>query len=214
MNNEKIDIKLKEAMTLLSSIDTPLTTSIIADLEFLVTLIEEWNLRSGLTSNSEIPHLWENHIFDSLSLVPYFKSATRDIPLWLDIGCGGGFPLLPAKMLLQNLPVIALERTQKKVAYLHFAIAQFQLKEIKLQHGAFPEGLPKGIQPGVITARAVEKPETWAKELVPFIEGGATFLCQQAEVPEILAKKFHVEQVKDAWDEKGLRRGVLHLLRA
>lgn len=214
MNNGEIDIKIIEAMALLSTLETPLTANIIADLEFLVTLIEEWNVRSGLTSNNELPHLWENHIFDSLSLLPYIKQATQGIPLWLDIGCGGGFPLLPCKLLLQTLPVIALERTQKKVAYLHFAIAQLQLQEISLHHGAFPEGLRKRVQPGVITARAVEKPETWAKELLPFIEGGATFLCQQPDVPEILVKKFHVEQVKDAWDEKGLRRGVLHLVHA
>lgn len=214
MNNDKIENKIIDAITLLAEVGAPLTTNAIANMEFLVTLIEEWNVRSGLTSAKELPLLWENHIFDSLSLVPYLLGATQTAPLWLDIGCGGGFPLIPCKAVMTDLPVLALERTRKKVAYLHFAIAQLQLEQVTLIHGAFPESMPKDSTPGVITARAVEKPELWAKFLVPLIAGGATFLCQQPEIPGVLAKMFHVEQIEDTWTEKGLRRGELHLIYA
>jgi 16S rRNA (guanine527-N7)-methyltransferase len=214
MNNEQMENKMVDAIMLSAEVGAPLTTNAIANLEFLVTLIEEWNTRSGLTAANELPHLWENHIFDSLSLMPYLLSATQSAPLWLDIGCGGGFPLIPCKTVLSSLPVIALERTQKKVAYLHFAIAQLQLEHVNLIHGAFPESMPKESNVGAITARAVEKPELWAKSLVPLIEGGATFLCQQPEIPKILSEKFHVEQIEDKWTEKELRRGELHLIKA
>lgn len=212
MNNVKIDKTLHEIVYLLNDLDLTLTDDILQQLQLLTKLIEEWNVRSGLCSTSELPYLWERHILDSLSLLPYLPTPSSANKNWLDIGCGGGFPLLPCKLFRPEIPVLAIERTEKKIAYLHFAIAQLHLKNITLCHGAFPQVLPKDFRPSVITARAVEKPETWAKALVPLIKDGAVFLCQQPEVPVSLTKLFHVEQIDDTWSKKGFRRGILRLI--
>lgn len=214
MNTANTETSIQEAVHLLNDFGFCLSDEKREHLNALVRLIGDWNPRSGLCSNSELPFLWERHILDSLSLLPYFPQQTDQAGQWLDIGSGGGFPLLPCKLFLPEVKVFAIERTEKKTAYLHFAIAKLDLREITLCHGAFPQNLPLTFQPTVITARAVEKPETWAKSLIPLIQGGAVFLCQQPEVPECLSTLFHVEQINDTWSKKGLRRGMLRLIRA
>jgi len=214
MNTTNTNNTLQEATALLNDLGLSLTEEALHHLHTLASLVEEWNGRSGLCSNSELPFLWDRHILDSLSLLPYLQTATEENKQWLDIGCGGGFPMLPCKIFLPEVPVLAIERTEKKIGYLHFAIAQLRLQSITLCHGAFPQALPKAFRAGVITARAVEKPESWAKALVPLIKDGAVFLCQQPEVPQTLAKLFHVEQIDDMWSKKELRRGLLHRIYA
>ena len=58
-------------------------------LEILAALLEKWNKRINLVSKSTITNLWARHILDSAQVV---RTAPYNIPHWVDIGSGGGFP--------------------------------------------------------------------------------------------------------------------------
>lgn len=102
-----------------------------------------WNKAHNLVANNEIHNL-DEHLKDSLSLIPYIKEiSTQQI---IDIGSGGGFPVIPlalwAKENNPQLKFIATDIIEKKIAFLRWCGAKFKLNlEVKnmTQHEIFEE---------------------------------------------------------------------------
>jgi 16S rRNA (guanine527-N7)-methyltransferase len=81
-----------------------------------VSLFEKWNRSinlSAATSRSEI----EAHVQDSLHVVPYLPARGRV----LDVGSGGGFPVVVAAICLPETKLVSLEPIHKKHAFLRTA---------------------------------------------------------------------------------------------
>ncbi len=106
---------------------------------------------------------------------------------------------------------ILVERSEKKAAFLRQVAAILELEQVAVVLGEFP-GVVKDRKVDIVTARAVERPEKVIKGIVPFIQGGAKYLCQSGNPSGWLRGMFHVEPIVDAWTEKGFRRGTLHLV--
>lgn len=86
-------------------------------------LFEKWNQRinlSGATSREEL----EEHVEDSLHVVPHLPTSGRV----LDVGSGGGFPVIVAAVCLPNTSFVALEPIHKKHAYLCTAARELSLQ--------------------------------------------------------------------------------------
>lgn len=94
-------------------------------LEILAALLEKWNKRINLVSKSTITNLWARHILDSAQVV---RIAPYNIPHWVDIGSGGGFPGLVIAILAaetgspQRLTMI--EADQRKCAFLRTVLRE------------------------------------------------------------------------------------------
>ena len=189
-----------------------ITAEMEARLERHCALIRAWNEMAGVVSPHDLGHLWDRHVVDSLSLaalITQYTSAGRPL---LDIGSGGGFPAIPVKVVLPELPLVLVERSMKKVGFLRKVVGELRLQDVSVIHGSFPE-VVEGLNPGVITARAVEKPDKLQTLVKAFVESGAVYLCQARE-PQYLAEVFYVELMEDAWVDAGLRRGSLRLVRS
>jgi len=52
----------------------------------------------------------------------------------LDIGSGGGFPAIPLKILLPNLPVVSVDAVEKKILFQRHAARVLQLQEFSALH--------------------------------------------------------------------------------
>jgi len=176
-----------------------------------LALVQKWNDYASLVSERNLSNLIETHLIDSLSLVPVIIRLKRTSGILLDIGSGGGFPAIPVRIMLPRLRIVMVERSERKAAFLQKGISALDLREAKVIHESFPESLHI-LQPDLITARAVEEPERLLASVLAILPENAFFFCQIPSKKLDVPPGFHVEHVKDAWTECGLRRGELRLI--
>ena len=101
-----------------------------------LTLLEKWQRRINLVSNSTLADVWRRHILDSGQLAAHYPPQARHI---LDVGSGAGFPGL-------------VESDQRKAVFLSTVIRELGLPA--KVHNQRIELMPN-LCPDVITARAL-----------------------------------------------------------
>lgn len=76
-------------------------------------LYAEWNARVNLISRKDFEHLYERHVLHSLGIakVVSFKKGTRIV----DVGTGGGFPLVPLAILFPQSAFHGIDGIGKKI---------------------------------------------------------------------------------------------------
>jgi 16S rRNA (guanine527-N7)-methyltransferase len=79
----------------------------------LGTLYPEWNERINLISRKDMENLYERHILHSLGIakVVTFKKGTRIV----DVGTGGGFPLVPLAIMFPQCTFHGIDGIGKKI---------------------------------------------------------------------------------------------------
>ncbi|GMV91111.1 MAG: hypothetical protein AMXMBFR82_08890 [Candidatus Hydrogenedentota bacterium] len=191
-----------------------------ARLDSHVQLVREWNRVVSLVSKPDLAELETRHVVDSLSLAPLLVSRGWSGELLLDVGSGAGFPVVPLAIVMPELRVILVERSERKVGFLRKVVGALGLEKVRIVCGEFPK-VAEDFRPGVITARAVERPASILGAMAGYLEKGAVFLCQAGDprdlVPEMFhvepsGPRFHVEHWEDDWSRDGLRRGTLYLI--
>jgi 16S rRNA (guanine527-N7)-methyltransferase len=95
-------------------------------LQRFVALFLKWNERINLSSASTASEI-EDHVRDSLHLVPHLNDAPRVI----DVGSGGGFPVVIAAICLPSTHFVALEPVHKKHAFLRTAARELALVNLE-----------------------------------------------------------------------------------
>ena len=113
-----------------------------------LTLLEKWQRRINLVSNSTLADAWERHILDSGQLAAYYPPQTRHI---LDVGSGAGFPGL-VLAIMGGVTVDLVESDQRKAVFLSTVIRELGLPA--KVHNQRIETMPN-LRPDVITARAL-----------------------------------------------------------
>ncbi len=92
------------------------------------------NQQLNLTRLTEPDEFWEKHLWDSLrGLQPWLSGSQqgkRGLSV-VDIGTGGGFPGVPAAMVLADATVMLLDSTRKKVSFLTQLAASLELPSIR-----------------------------------------------------------------------------------
>lgn len=174
--------------------------------------IHLWNDRLSLVSQGDVARLVENHLVDSVSLATYVRAACGEGGWLLDIGGGGGFPAVPLKILMPDLRVCLVERSEKKSDFLRRLVGGLELEDVDVRFGEFPRE-SGDVRPSAMTARAVERAEKVRHAVYRFMPEGCTFLCQSRDPQGEVRGMFHVEHIVDAWTRRGLRRGSLWLVR-
>ncbi|MBK8498093.1 MAG: 16S rRNA (guanine(527)-N(7))-methyltransferase RsmG [Flavobacteriales bacterium] len=76
-------------------------------------LYADWNARVNLISRKDFEHLYERHVLHSLGIarVVQFKKGTRIV----DVGTGGGFPLVPLAILFPASYFQGIDGIGKKI---------------------------------------------------------------------------------------------------
>lgn len=91
-------------------------------------LLNEWNTMHNITSIVDPQSIILDHFWDSLSI-----SKAIDLNLVksiADVGSGGGFPIIPIKIMYPHLQVYPIEVIQKKVAFLEFISEKLNLENV------------------------------------------------------------------------------------
>ncbi len=109
--------RLGDALTTLG-----LNTNLSSQLDDFIELFYKWNRTinlSGARTREEIL----DHVIDSLYVIPHLATAK----LVLDVGSGGGFPVVITAVCLPDTNFVALEPVHKKHAFLRTAARELGL---------------------------------------------------------------------------------------
>lgn len=124
----------KEALELLRSCASAFAIELsVQQLELFNLFAEElkkWNRKINLTAIKDDREIVIKHFADSLSLLGCLKKTGK----LLDIGSGGGFPAIPLKIMLPELPVVSVDAVEKKILFQRHAARILQLREFTAVH--------------------------------------------------------------------------------
>jgi 16S rRNA (guanine527-N7)-methyltransferase len=96
--------------------------------EQLQNLYSKWNERINVVSRKDIEHLYTRHILHSLAIAKIFTFLPgANI---LDVGTGGGFPVVPLAIMFPETNFIAIDSIGKKIKVLENIIKDIKLTNI------------------------------------------------------------------------------------
>ncbi|MDR1593639.1 MAG: 16S rRNA (guanine(527)-N(7))-methyltransferase RsmG [Prevotellaceae bacterium] len=96
--------------------------------EQLQYLYSYWNERINVVSRKDIEHLYTRHVLHSLSIAKIFTFLPgADI---LDVGTGGGFPVVPLAIMFPETNFTAIDSIGKKIKALDDVIKNLKLTNI------------------------------------------------------------------------------------
>lgn len=103
-----------------------LDRSLAGPLTRFAGLFEKWNRSINLSAARSAREI-EEHLVDSLHVVPYLTGTARVI----DVGSGGGFPVVIAAICLPSTTFTSLEPVHKKHAFLRTAARELGLSNLE-----------------------------------------------------------------------------------
>lgn len=154
-------------------------------LNALTTRFLEENGKLNLSALRTPEACWAGNVLDSLPILdlPEFK----EVQTLLDVGTGGGFPLLPIAVARPNVKVTGLDATQKKIDAIGRIAADLELHNVTLLGGR-AEDLARDQRYrekfDCVTARAVAPLVTLLEITAPFVRPGGIL---------VLWKSLHIE---------------------
>jgi 16S rRNA (guanine527-N7)-methyltransferase len=96
--------------------------------ERLQSLYLYWNDRINVVSRKDIDHLYTRHILHSLSIAEIFTFAPgTEI---LDVGTGGGFPVVPLAIMFPDTNFMAIDSVGKKIKVVENVVKSLDLTNI------------------------------------------------------------------------------------
>jgi 16S rRNA (guanine527-N7)-methyltransferase len=143
----------------------------IALFEQYLGALKEWNRVVRLVSSDDIDSIVWLHFYDSLSAYPFVKDA-RSL---LDIGSGAGFPGVPLKIALPNLPLDLVESHRRKAHFLKHLVRHLGLQGVVVNRCRMGSGRTQGVFHTVV-ARAVAGPAVWLSWAVDLLEEGGQII--------------------------------------
>lgn len=138
-------------------------TTLARNLSDFVALFEKWNRSINLSAASTQAEITE-HLVDSLHVVPYLRGAKRV----LDVGSGGGFPVVVAAICLPEVAFTSLEPVHKKHAFLRTAARELGLGNLDPYAQRLEEHLVHDYDAAMSRATF---------DLVEWIETGVTYVA-------------------------------------
>ncbi len=166
----------------------------------LADILVEENKKVNVTSILSPVGIALKHFADSLSILELDEFRKEGIKV-ADIGCGGGFPSLPIKIVRDDIDITMIDSTEKKVRYVAATAEKLGLvrtnpiaaraEEIGAKNGALREKFD------VVTARALARLNVLSELCLPFVKLGGSFISMKAASAE--------EELEEA------RRGIKQL---
>lgn len=117
-------------MELINTYFPELSKSQILKFEKLFDIYAELNLRVNLISRKDFPHFYERHVLHSLSIAKVISFPKNS--LVLDVGTGGGFPLIPLSIYFTNVKFVGIDSIKKKIDAVQFVIDKLTIDNTKV----------------------------------------------------------------------------------
>ena len=90
-----------------------------------VELLNKWNKTYNLTAVRKPEQMIARHLFDSLSICPYFRGKRL-----LDVGTGAGLPGIPLAIVFPERHFTLLDSNNKKTRFVTQAVSELELSNV------------------------------------------------------------------------------------
>ncbi len=147
-----------------------------------VRMLEE-NEKSNLTAIKEPKKIILNHYLDCAMMAKHVKRGATII----DVGCGAGFPTLPLALVRDDVSILAVDSTAKRVNYVKesaeiLGLTNVKCEVMRAEDGAkAPEYREKF---DYATARAVAEMRILAELTLPFVKVGGQLVAMKGKNAE------------------------------
>ena len=149
----------------------------IEKFEKLTEIMIQTNAVMNITALTTIEKIIPLHYADCVKIAEKIPEGATVI----DIGCGGGFPILPLAIVRPDLKITGLDSTDKKVRYVQNTAHELGLRISTLSARA--EEAAKMVQYrdffDVAISRAVARMNLLDELCMPFVKVGGTFIAMK-----------------------------------
>lgn len=114
-----------------------LSEGVVAQLNRLRPLYEEWNAAINVISRKDMDAFEERHILHSLAIFKAMQFAPGS--RILDVGTGGGFPGIPLAIACPDVEFVLCDSIGKKIKVVRAVVEELQLKNVTVHHGRAEE---------------------------------------------------------------------------
>jgi len=109
-------------------------------------LFNKWNRAYNLSAVRDLEQMLTRHLFDSLSICPFFDAATC-----LDVGSGGGLPGIPLAITFPDRQFTLIDSNGKKTRFLFQAVSELGLKNVTVEQGRVEEKSYPPLYDGIVS---------------------------------------------------------------
>ena len=173
------------------NLDLPAET--ITRLGEYYSLLTRWNDRLHLVAPCSPEEFAVRHVLESLLLLRYLPSNATVV----DIGSGGGLPIIPCLIARPDLEATLIESSQKKVVFLREALNRLGLRAVVLAQ-RFEDVSPPPVS--FVTCRALDQFMQKLPALINWAPSGSTLMLFGGEALGKQLKNF--EQILIPRSEK------------
>lgn len=145
----------------------------------LITCFLDRNSKINLSAIRDADGVREKHILDSLELTKVYQ-----IPTWatcLDLGTGGGFPLLPLAMTHPAVKFTGIDARKKKVEVVNQMIASLGVSNVRALRGRIEEHHDRY---DMVVSRAVAYADQLFSRAIPHLKPWGVLSCYKLFTPE------------------------------
>ena len=135
------------------------------------------NSRMNLTAITDENGIILKHFVDCASISKYIPLNSSMI----DIGCGAGFPSLPISILREDVRVVAIDSTNKKIDFIDLVSKELDIKNIYpkcVRAEDFAKEARESFD--IATSRAVAKLSVLDELCLPFVKVGGSFIAMKS----------------------------------
>jgi 16S rRNA (guanine527-N7)-methyltransferase len=148
-----------------------LPSSALERLSQYYELLSAWNSRVHLVGPCSPQEFATRHVLESLVLLKYLPAEASIV----EIGAGGGLPIIPCLIVRPDIRAVLIEVSQKKAVFLREALNKTATSK---QAGVIAERFENVASPpvGFVTCRALERFEEMLPKILEWAPTKATLL--------------------------------------
>lgn len=171
-----------------------------SQLHRLVDVFLSENKKLNLSAFRTKEHCWIGNVLDSIALLKAFRAFGFGFgSTFIDIGTGGGFPLLPLALCAPDVRCIGIDSVAKKIDAISRIAAAMGLSNVELHCGRIEE-LARGRKfresADLVTARAVAPIRVLLEYAVPLLKvGGLCAFWKGSNIADELRSSAHAQKL-------------------
>jgi 16S rRNA (guanine527-N7)-methyltransferase len=104
--------------------------SLTLEISEYLSELREWNARGNLVSQADLGRLVARHVTESFAALPWIDRANAS--QIIDVGSGGGFPIVPLKLARPRLRVALVESRRMKSLFLRRVAERLDLRDFSV----------------------------------------------------------------------------------